>query len=218
MNLSSLLDIYFVLCVVLAVGLLVLLIIMDKKILLLLLYFIWQPENTAFCQSRFDVVDECVELCETEIPKDLLRAVLWQESGWRQYNKDGSVFRGSSGEIGVGQLLPSTIRDRKGWSIALAKNSTFWNVQYSAWFLERKLEWIAEKKKIKIHPITGEEYNDWPKLHRAHGVLGYSDLEIAVRCYNGLTHSTKYVESVRRYWVEKPWRKKLKTGGFKHVD
>ena len=42
------------------------------------------------------------------VPPDIALKVATQESGGNQYNADGSLVTGSSGEIGVFQLMPAT--------------------------------------------------------------------------------------------------------------
>lgn len=144
--------------------------------------------------TRYEVVENAIRSAETDIPRDLIRAIAWQESKWRQYEKSGGVFCVAD-DYGVMQVNRRTVIQNPAWNLKRAKGSTRYNVQLGIWILESKLDWVVRNR--------SEAFD------QKYFCTNQSDLEVAVRAYNGLNTSCKYLKCVKKYVAEKPWLDKL---------
>jgi hypothetical protein len=157
---------------------------------------------SAWGKTRFEVVDAIIEQTDTgEIPKDVVRAICWQESGWRQWSPDGKCLR-CNRDSGCAQVHDADVIGHPGWSLAKAKRSTRYNVWLGVQILKEKLEWVR-----------GTNMKNWKHIKICYHLQGYSDMDLAVLAYNGVRGNTEYLWSVRYYEVKKPWLKYLKGRG-----
>lgn len=62
-------------------------------------------------------------------------AMLEQESGLRQYKNDGSLVVGGAGEIGIGQIKPSTAKD-----LGIDPYDPYQNIEGAAKYLSQQLQ------------------------------------------------------------------------------
>jgi integrase/recombinase XerC len=152
---------------------------------------------------RYANVEHAIQSVQTDIPKDLIRAIAWQESKWRQYEKNGSVFVVNC-DYGVMQVNIYTVLSNPKWNLLKALTSTKYNVRLGVWILESKLDWVLRNR--------NKAFNQ--KYH----CFDQSDLDVAIRAYNGLNQSAveikkslAYLASVKKYAAEKPWLSKLTT-------
>jgi hypothetical protein len=147
-------------------------------------------------QSRYEVVNASIERCQTDIPKDIIKAIAYQESGWRQWNRDGTCFR-TDHDWGVMQIHDEDVTPQQ---LAKAKKYTRYNIWLGVKKLEEKLEWVQD---LQRRP-------NWPKLEKRYHLYGHTDLEMAVLAYNGMQRKKDYLKSVKMLATIKPWLKKLK--------
>jgi hypothetical protein len=151
--------------------------------------------------NRFERVDYIISQLETEIPLDVIRAVAWQESGWKQYNADGTPFEGYCGkDWGVMQVSEDTLRFYPQYKLKWVKRSTKYNIHVGVRILEDKLICARE---MRNKP-------DWKEKKLKYRFQNHTNLEIAIRLYNGRTSSRKYLTEVEKHLETKPWGKRLK--------
>jgi len=74
-------------------------------------------------------------LQDVEDPVSLLTALLWVESSLEHYNPDGTVKRGDSGEIGIGQIMPSTTLDYPDLNVWTLEG----NIEFASRYLDYNL-------------------------------------------------------------------------------
>lgn len=150
-------------------------------------------------KARMRYVNSLIENTSTKIPKDVIRAVFWIESGWKQWNPDGTCFRAGN-DYGLAQLNLETIEAHPAWSFKLINRSTKYNVARGIDLLEEKLEWARSVYGCE------KEYNE---KHGRYGLQGNDEIDVAIRAYNGMNESQKYLNLVNKYLLEKPWNRYL---------
>lgn len=69
-------------------------------------------------------------------------AMLEQESGLRQYKNDGSLVVGGAGEIGIGQIKPSTAKD-----LGIDPYDPYQNIEGAAKYLSQQLQTTGSYEK-----------------------------------------------------------------------
>lgn len=167
-------------------------------------------ESRATKRERIQYVDAIIEQVETGTwSKNFIRAILWTESGWKQYNPNGTTYtdgplakNGEGGDdIGIGQINILTILDHPEWDWWLVYADTKYNIECSIQVLNEKQNWV--------HRICTNE-KELIRFHKKFGILGESELSITIMAYNGFKPHRKYPRLVKKYWQEEPWKKYLK--------
>lgn len=143
--------------------------------------------------NNYEKVNAIIESIDTNISKDLIRAIAWVESYWTQYGPDGETFqhvnRNGSSDWGVMQVNDATMY--KGWDLDKVKNSLQYNIRVGVRIFEWKLyEAPRIKKKYNIHDKT--------------------TLQVAIKMYNGWSTSWTYLDKVEKVLERKPWKKYLR--------
>ncbi len=154
----------------------------------------------------YECIDECIGGLITDIPKDLIRAIAWQESNWRQFNSNGTISIDGN-DIGIMRINKLTIEKHYHWvNLRRLKENTYYNLFVGVQIFEDKLHWIRELKKR----------DDWLAIKKKFKLYG-NDMESAVRAYNGLDCSKEGVKKsmdrikiIKKHRKEKPWLKHLK--------
>lgn len=146
----------------------------------------------SYALTRYEVVLEAIEQCDTWIDKEIVKAIAWQESGWRQYKDDKPFHVGD--DWGVMQINEKTAKFYKHWSLKKAKHNTAYNVSFGVQILEDKFKWVKENRTREFD----KKYRCW----------GQSNMDIAIRAYNGINKSSKYLKNINIIMEEKPWNKK----------
>lgn len=154
---------------------------------------------SAKTKARLRYVDSLIENSPTSLPKDVIRAVFWAESGWKQWNPDGTCFRAGN-DYGVAQLNRATIEAHPSWSFKLIKRSAKYNVARGIELLEEKYAWAKSVYGCK---------KEYASKHGRYGLLGNDEIDVAIRAYNGMNESQEYLDLVNKYLMEKPWEKYL---------
>lgn len=150
-------------------------------------------------KARIRYVDSLIENSQTALPKEVIRAVFWAESGWKQWNPDGTCFQAGN-DYGIAQLNRATIYAHSSWNFKLIKRSAKYNVARGIELLEEKYAWAKS--------VYGCE-KEYASKHGRYGLLGNDELDVAIRAYNGMNESQKYLRLVNKYLMEKPWEKYL---------
>lgn len=150
-------------------------------------------------KARMQYVNSLITKSNTAFPKEVIRAVFWAESGWKQWNPDGTCFR-SGNDYGISQLNIKTIKAHPAWNFKLIKKSARYNVDRGIELLEEKYAWAKS--------VYGCE-KKYDNAHGRYGFIGNDEIDVAIRAYNGMTDSQKYLDMVNKYLTEKPWEKYL---------
>lgn len=161
---------------------------MDKRLVFFVLMLVLIP-ITSFAQKRCDYVNDQIESLSTTIDKDMVRAVAWGESEWHQYGKKRGIYRNKNrdGSHDWGLMQINEVHASDGWSLPKIKSDTAYNLRVGVTILESNLRQAKRlRRKYSI-----------PKK--------YSDMDIALRMYNGWGSGWKYVRYIRRIYRERPW-------------
>ncbi len=151
-------------------------------------------------------IDYYIEQLNTNVPKDLIRAIAWLESGWKQYKGglpfiDGSMSRVTkkySRDYGIMQINEKTI-DLYGWRPRLHR------IQYDWRFNIRSGVRIFRDKLAFARSLRVRE--DWDDICERYDLTGLTDIEIAIICYNGLQADHTYLKIIKGLRKDRPWEK-----------
>ena len=164
--------------------------------LILLLPSLAGAESLAVKRERIRYVNRLVDEIDTGTwSKNMIRAILWAESGWRQYNDDGTTLD-CNGDIGIGQINIQTILDHPHWDAWRVYRDTKYNIQCAVQVLNEKQD--------LVYSIYADQERR-VKFHRLYGILGESVIDTTILAYNGFQRSRKYPRLVREYWESEPW-------------
>ena len=150
-------------------------------------------------RTVYQSIDEIIEGLDTLIPKDTIRAIAWQESGWQQFDSEGGPSNDGQ-DWGVMRVNECTVQGNPAYSLKKAKWDTEYNVRLGVDILEDKMSWIRHLRRRK----------DWAKMRHKYRLWGANNLEMAIRAYNGITRSTEYLQTIKKIQEEKPWKKYVK--------
>jgi len=136
-----------------------------------------------------------------QVPAEILEAIAWGESGWRQWDSNGNVVTGGSGSrpyIGIMQVGTYDPADQE--TISKLKNDIAFNIAYGAKVLISKWEMTprigdGDRSKLENWYFAIWAYNSWstrnnPNNAAAAGRVAYQDKIlklIASDYYCGLT-------------------------------
>jgi soluble lytic murein transglycosylase-like protein len=150
-----------------------------------------------------------IENLDTEFPKDLIRAIAWCESQWRQFDENGNTFtdgslntadrKGPSLDYGLMQINEHTARKFK-FDIPRLKIDTKYNLECGVKILQEKYRWVIRKQKSE----------DWTWMLEAYDLAGHSKLEIAIKAYNGMRRTWVYLNVIQDIQRDKPWIEYIK--------
>ena len=166
--------------------------------IILFFLFVFCFVSLSWADDEAEYINEAIEGLITDIPKDVIKAIAWQESEWRQFKEDGSVFI-TNNDVGLMQVNMDTLKKYNCFSLYKVKTNTFYNLLVGVHILEDKRHWIQELKKR----------DDWKVIQKKYLLQGSTDLEMAIRAYNGMTNSKKYINRINQLRKEKPWVKRL---------
>jgi hypothetical protein len=149
---------------------------------------------TPLCNAtNYTEVNTIIESIETDIPKDLIKAIAWVESYWNQVGPDEEPFqhvnRNGSSDWGVMQINDATMYS--GWDLEKVKNSLQYNIMVGVKILEWKLY-------------------DAPRIKEKYKVDDKTVLQVGIKMYNGWVVSWGYLERVEKILELKPWEKHLR--------
>jgi hypothetical protein len=145
--------------------------------------------------ARYLIVDRLIDQVDTDgIPKDVVRAIAWQESGWRQWDDSGGCFR-CDHDFGVMQVHDADVLGHPEWSLRRAKRSTRYNIWLGVQILREKLAWVRDRKRRP----------DWPAFVARYHLKGMTDLGVAILAYNGMRRNKCYVDAIRCWYNRRPW-------------
>ena len=160
-------------------------------------------------KEKYREIDRMIEEADTAFPKELIRAMAWCESQWRQFDKNGNTFtdgslntadrKGPSLDYGLMQINERTAIKFK-FDIPRLKNDTKYNLECGLRVLKEKYRWTDQKQRSK----------DWPMITKKYDLDGYSTLEIAIKAYNGMRRSWVYLNVVQDIQRDKPWLEYIK--------
>jgi hypothetical protein len=129
------------------------------------------------------------------ITKDLVRAIYWHESNWRQYGPDGKAYSCKEKDVryrswGIAQIYDDPRSRYPGIDYQRIKTDADYNIQAGLMILEEKFK---QARKIR------KTY----KLKKS-----VSDLEIGVTLYNGWKNHDRweYAKNVIAIMHQKPWQ------------
>lgn len=172
---------------------------------------VWAQDS----QNRFQVVDGYISELDTSVPLDLIRAIAWVESTWRQFKPDGTTFvDGSmsrrthkiSRDFGIMQINEKTLVDSQyklsPKEIRKIKTSTRANLKFG---LKVYLGKIAYVRDLRSRP-------SWPQTCSTYKLDGLSETEMVIIAYNGFQVDHTYLRLVVAAMRDKPWEKFLDAG------
>jgi hypothetical protein len=144
---------------------------------------------TATSHSKYTVVSAIINELGTTIPKDIIRAIAWGESGWTQYNDDMSTYRCSNNkgysDWGVMQINDQWVKS--ALHLKRLKENTRYNIKAGVAIFEQNLRDAPRiRKKYKVPEI-------------------YTDIDIALKLYNGWGKSWQYVRYIHNIMRTRPW-------------
>jgi hypothetical protein len=154
---------------------------------------------------------------ESPFPAELLKAIAWVESRWHHTDKQGNPVCGINyRRSGRALFAPPgratidsidwgimQINDRRStldplvWDFKRIKTDMVYNIHAGIQVLKNKLA-LAQRMRAS---------SKWRQLERAYQLYGYSDLEVAIKAYNGLQYSSIYVDQINRALLQRPWEK-----------
>ncbi len=109
------------------------------------------------------------------LPPGLLEALVHQESGGHQYDKNGNVLRSSAGALGIAQLMPATAR-----GLGVNPNDAADNLRGGAMLLSQLLKHYSGNEAEALAAYNGEgtsiglsgrtRASTWIVFRRRHGI------------------------------------------------
>jgi hypothetical protein len=179
------------------------------KFMFVFTMFILLPTVCVAAQSQrnnYAEVDQYIESLSVDIPKDLIRAIAWVESGWRQFDNAGGVYvDGSMSKIthkiskdyGIMQINEKTIVDSRISSrqVHKLKSSMEFNILFGISVFEEKIHYVRFLKKLK----------KGPRIWKRYGLSGLSERQIVILAYNGIQADHLYLDLVEQAMENRPW-------------
>lgn len=134
---------------------------------------------------------------------DLIKALLFRESEWKQFRQNGSTMTNNntngSKDFGIAQINSVDSTLDRSWDMEKIQSDTKYN-------LEAKIQVFKNKKKdIELRKKNKEK---WTSLLKNIGFEGRSESEILLKSYNGFV-STDYVDPIKKIAKSKPWEEKV---------
>jgi hypothetical protein len=141
-----------------------------------------------------EIAIDSLEIHDPRITKDLIRAIYWHESEWRQFSPDGKAYscREKNRRYrswGVSQLYDDPKCRYPGIDYQRIKTDMNYNVRSGLSILEEKFSHIRHIRR-KFHIIKSR-----------------SDIEVGLSLYNGWRKIDRweYAKSVLEVMRKKPW-------------
>lgn len=166
---------------------------------------IWRDRDFVAMNSRFEALN-------TTFPKDLIKAIAWVESEWNHLNPAGRVFHTVNyhakaaggwrtsrdwGLMQINERMDSL--NRREWNLERIKADPEYNLQAGLAVLESKQAYVKSLKRRR----------NWKAIEARYRLKGHSDLEIALKAYNGFQPSWSYLYRIKAALAEKPWEKAM---------
>lgn len=166
---------------------------------------LWKARDFIAMNRQFDAL-------QTDLPKDLIKAIAWTESHWTQVDENGDPFttvnlhRDEKGRIyrsvdwGLMQVngrMESLDTDE--WDLERIKLDPEYNLRAGVAILKNKLRYVRSLK----------HRDNWRSIENRYRLKGYSTLEIALKAYNGFQPSWSYVRRVQINLHAKPWERAM---------
>lgn len=149
--------------------------------------------------NRMREIDQIIleEARKYSVKTEIVRALLYTESEWQQFEKDGITPFRRGRDTGIGQLNDCTVSDMK-WNKRRVRHDTRYNIRCSIRWLEIKYGWANN---------VIENESELKRINRLYDIEGYSLDDLAVRAYNGMVHSHGHVVRFRSALKNKPWER-----------
>lgn len=159
-------------------------------------------------RNNFVAVDQYIESLNTDIPKDLIRAIAWVESGWRQFDDAGGVYvDGSmsklthkiSKDFGIMQINEKTIVESKMplKFVRKLKSSMEFNILIGISEFEGKI--------LYVRSLRASKY--WMRICKRYALRGMSERQMVILAYDGFQADHLYVRMVEQAVKDHPWEK-----------
>jgi hypothetical protein len=116
-----------------------------------------------------------------DIPPKILYAIAWQESGWQQFNADGSTLISKDGGIGIMQVTSTD-----GYDVARLKTDIAYDIDVGASILDTKWGYAPS-----VFPVIGDGSRNC-----------YEDWFFAVWAYNGWVAGNQYPYKIWSHIVD----------------
>lgn len=158
-----------------------------------------ESESVTHLNPSHYVINNYIEhVCGgTRFSPELVKAIAWHESNWRQFDKRGNpTFSGK--DWGIMRINERTARKSR---MDLKRIKTDWryNVRCGVQILETKYRQVPALQKQK----------NWARICRENDLEGVDQLHIALKLYNGMQPDWTYVWAVAKARCEKPWIKMI---------
>jgi hypothetical protein len=158
-----------------------------------------EASNKAY--NHYNKIDKIIENLDTRFPKELIRAICWGESSWKQFSKEDI----NTGDYGVMQINHRTIAIYGGKKREyLIKNSAEYNIKFGTMILCDKYKYVLRLKKQK----------NWKKIEKKYHLEGMDNLSLAILAYNGFRKNHSYIKYIYRIEKEQPWKKLVSPEAF----
>lgn len=154
--------------------------------------------------DRYKRAEQVFESLPNTVTADLIRAMAWVESGWRQFNDDGTVYvDGSMSKIthkvskdfGIMQINEKTIAGMPPKFVHKVKCSTKFNILIGVAAFEGKIRYVRQLRARKY----------WRKIWKRYDLYGLPEQDIAIIAYNGFQVDHIYLRLVKGALKDKPW-------------
>ncbi|MCD4814099.1 transglycosylase SLT domain-containing protein [bacterium] len=164
----------------------------------------WQTRNFAMMNRKF-------ETARTDFPVEMVKAIAWYESEWRQTDVqgrplvNGTVVRRAGNkrktyDVGIMQINEdSHCLDASLWDLEKIKIDPIYNIEAGIRMLEKKREYIRYLRRRK----------DWLRIEAKYDLANHSELDMTLKAYNGFRRSWIYPEKIYSLILEKPWEKAM---------
>ncbi|KAF0134849.1 MAG: hypothetical protein FD145_417 [Candidatus Saganbacteria bacterium] len=140
------------------------------------------------------------ELLKKTLPSDILKAIAWQESSWRQFDAKGNPLKNpSSSMIGIMQISERWWGNEKSSIKSNDFNKMAWNWSYNIQAAKEILEYYFQRV-INKFPNETEE-SKWNRTVKAYHV-GESSINTKESA-----DDFWYVKKIRSHIKEKSWEK-----------
>lgn len=167
-------------------------------------------------KPNYFAINQTIDAMDTRLPKPIVKAVAWAESGWHQFNNHGhplyyvnikSKARHATSEThlsrdwGLMQINDQTFfLDPNHWSFDKIQSDPLINLKAGVTILEKKQAYVNRLKRKK----------QWPALQQRYHLTNRDDLAITLKAYNGFQRSWHYVDRVLAFAQSKPWEQAMK--------
>jgi hypothetical protein len=156
-------------------------------------------------------INQNIDSLETTFPKDLIKAIAWVESEWRQVDAQGQLFvtvnrgrgkhaRDTTLDCGIMQINERMESlNRQVWDWARIQSDPVYNLRAGAAVLESKVQYVHALRHRK----------NWRTLEARYHLRGHDELDVILKAYNGFQASWSYPNRIRKTLQEKPWEKAI---------